>query len=170
MPLFLAPYDEQQFDIRLSDAIEPFLRSAFSPCRLALHLVRLARRLVLSVSSCRLVLYRAALVVSLLSSRGAERHLRVVFSVSFCYIIPARACVVSSYRLACRLVGQGGVVLFVPCRRVFSAVSFHQFVVGVGVSLRGVCGEIELTKTARLPFLSHPTPSGSCSSCRGDEK
>ena len=114
--------------------------------------------------------YRAVLVVSLLSSRGAERHLRVVFSVSFCYIIPARACVVSSYRLACRLVGQGGVVLFVPCRRVFSAVSFHQFVVGVGVSLRGVCGEIELTKTARLPFLSHPTPSGSCSSCRGDEK
>ena len=56
-------------------------------------------------------------------------------------------------------------VFFVPCRRAFFVVSFShslrssQFIiVSVGVSLRGACGEIELTKTARFNALVVSVP------------
>ena len=130
-----------------------------------------------SVSSCRLVLYRAALVVSLLSSREAGRFC-VVPSLSYCYIAPARAssssCIVPPCRLVrlvlrcvetgrafpmssgvlCRLVSS-----LVFARRLCSSsllVVFARRLCSSSSRLRSsswawACGEIELTKTARFP-------------------
>lgn len=146
--------------------------SLVSPCRLALHLVRIARRLAPPSRHAVSSYIRAALVVSLLSSREAERALagrplRLVLSnrPRSCVAPVLRRLALSS-RFAMRR--NGTVLRFVPCRRVFHAVSFHPFVVGVGVSLRGVCWEIELIKTAHFAITVVSVSSGSCSSCRGD--
>lgn len=165
-PSWIYAATERQNELaKTARSVSPLVSFCVVPPRLVLRLVppsRHASRLV----SCRLV-------VSLLSSREAERSWRVVLSVSFCLIVLARAslpsCVVSHCRLVLRCVGTGrACVFFVPCRRAFHVVSFHPFVVGVGVSLRGLCGEIELTKTARFTITVVSVSSGSCSSCRGD--
>ena len=132
----------------------------------------------LGVSSSPSRLAVSSYIVPPLSSRcyrlgRRNGHWQVVLSVSSCLIVLARAslpsCVVSHCRLVLRCVGTGRVcVFFVPGRRAFHVVSFHPFVVGVGVSLRGLCGEIELTKTARFAITVVSVSSGSCSSCRGD--
>ena len=77
------------------------------------------------VSSCRLVLYRPVLVVSLRHGRGAERPLRGVPSPPSCYIVPALVLVpshpVPSFEawggavVACRSISSG-----VLCRLVVS--------------------------------------------------
>ena len=197
MPLFLVPYAEQQFDIRASDGIRSFYvvpsrsfhsssrfssRSSVSSCGSFCYVASRpsSRPVVLLfisfVSPCRLAppsrhavssYIRAALVVSLLSSREAGRPLRLVLSnrPRSCVAPVLRRLALSS-RFAMRR--NGTVLRFFSCRRVFHVVSFHPFVVGVGVSLRGVCWEIELTKTAHFAITVVSVSSGSCSSCRGD--
>ena len=88
-----------------------------------------------------------------------------------------RPCVVPprSSRLAMRR--NGTTCVSIPCRRASCAVSLSHslrlvpvrlrsssfVVVGMGVSLRGACGEIELTKTAHFNALVISVSSCSCS-------
>lgn len=98
----------------------------------------------------------------------AGRPFRLVLSNRPCSCVaPVLRRLSLSSRFAMRRNG-AGLRFFVPGRRAFHVVSFHPFVVGAGVSLRGLCGEIELTKTARFAITVVSVSSGSCSSCCGD--
>lgn len=150
--------------------VPPVVSLCVSSCRLALHLIRLARA---SRPSSRHVVssWHRAVSSSRSSSRRAKRPC-VAFLVVLLYRL--RPCVVpqlrrpASPRLVLRCVGRGGVAFVVPCRRAFSAVSFHLFVVGVRRLVACGIWEIELTKTARFAVLVIFVSSSSCSSCRGD--
>lgn len=146
------------------------LRFCSVSCRLAL---RLARRLAIASRfvSCRLVsrlafafrFVSSRLIRLVASGREAGRPLLSIISVILLYRPRHRPRPVSS-RPVFRGVGRDGYLRAVPYRRAFSAVSFLYFVVaGVVVSLRGACGEIELTKTAHFNALVISVSSCSCS-------
>lgn len=152
-----------------------------SACRFALRLVLASCRLIVSfvvspavsplVSSCIVPSCRLACVGSWggATLRGVSRRL-AIYRHHSCVVIALASSRLS--RLVLRCVGRA-VLYSVPCRRASLDVSFSHslrsspFVVAVGVSWRGVCGEIELTKTARLAFLSHPAHPVACPSCPG---
>lgn len=103
------------------------------------------------VSSCIVPSYPFRRLVS--SERGGVAWR----SSSSCHNRP-RSCVVPSAVPSCDASERDGLAFLSHVAGRSLPVSFYYFViVSVGVSWRGVCGEIELTKTARLPFLSHPS-------------
>lgn len=138
--------------------------------RLVLRLVlRLAPRL-----ACRLVLYRVVSLVPLYRLVGRSGldyrpicHLAISSSplrrpasfVSSCYAWGGATCVSIPCRRASCAVSLSHSLRLVPVR--LRSSSF--VVVGMGVSLRGACGEIELTKTAHFNALVISVSSCSCS-------
>lgn len=110
----------------------------------------------LCVSSCIVSPCRLVVVVSLLSSRRNGAGLDVASSLPSCHS-RSRSCVVSasSLRLVLRCAGRDGLRSVLSSGVSYCLVS--SCLVGVGVSCRGACMENELTKTARLSFLSPPS-------------
>lgn len=150
-----------------------------SSCRFSFRLAGRSamRRLVLRLAprlACRLVLYRVVSLVPLYRLVGRS-GLDIVRSVILLY--RHRPCVVPprSSRLAMRGAGRLAFLSHVVGRPVPSCFlillrlvpvrlrSSSFVVVGMGVSLRGACGEIELTKTAHFNALVISVSSCSCS-------
>ena len=140
-----------------------------------MRLCRLAPRLV---SSCGPFCYAASRLPSRWAWRCAGRPPAVLlYRPRSCVVLILYRAVVPprSSRLAMR--GGGTTCVSIPCRRASCAVSLSHslrlvpvrlrsssfVVVGMSVSLRGACGEIELTKTAHFNDLVISVSSCSCS-------
>ena len=159
-------------------------RHPVSPLRLVLYRVVVPSRLcravgrndpcvASSLSSCYIVIALASSRLVRLVLRCVKRDVfsRLAVSSRF-YSVPSFSCVIAFSRLALLSRWAGQSCEFCPmssgilCRLVFSLASLisvrlrsSQFViVSVGVSLRGACGEIELTKTARFNALVVSVP------------
>ena len=162
-----------------------------SPCSSSRSSFRLADRSAMRRLAFRLAL-SSRLASRLVSCRPVRLVGRAVWrndpcgasSLSSCYVVLARAsfssCIVPSsrlVRLVLRCVGRGDLRFYpmssgVLCRLAFSFAfasvpvrlrSSSFVVVGMGVSLHGACGEIELTKTAHFNALVISVSSCSCS-------
>lgn len=112
-----------------------------------------------------------------LAGRGVGRGVRLAISSSLVRRSHLVSCRRPAPRIARRDERGGTTCVSIPCRRASCAVSLSHslrlvpvrlrsssfVVVGMSVSLRGACGEIELTKTAHFNALVISVSSCSCS-------
>lgn len=139
---------------RLVSSYRP--RASRPPSRFASRLGIVSPRRLVAISSRRAKRPCVAFLVVLLY----RPHSFVVIALASSRLV----------RLVLRCVGRDGLIFRSMSSGILGRIVFllTPFVVAVSVSWRGLCWEIELTKTARFAITVVSVSSGSCSSCRGD--